>query len=45
MSGKTCVCIGTNIMSGDIVAKTQEGEIVRGPKTAFHLTPHTPSNV
>lgn len=35
MNGQSCVCIWYNIMTGDIVAKTSEGEIVRWGKQTF----------
>jgi cell fate regulator YaaT (PSP1 superfamily) len=35
MQGKQCMCIGNNIMTGDIVAKTQDGEIMRWAKGTF----------
>ena len=37
MNGLKCVCIWYNIMSWEVVAKTQEWEILRWQKTAFHL--------
>jgi hypothetical protein len=35
MNWQACVCIWYNIMTGDIVAKTSEWEIVRGAKQTF----------
>lgn len=37
MHDKQCVCIWHNIMTWDIVAKTQDGELLRWPKQSFHL--------
>lgn len=37
MNWQKCTCIWINIMSGDIVAKTQEWEIIRWQKSTFHL--------
>lgn len=37
MNGQKCVCIWYNIMNWEVVAKTQEWEILRWQKTAFHL--------
>lgn len=37
MNGQKCTCIWYNIMNGEIVAKTQEWEILRWQKSAFHL--------
>lgn len=45
MNGHKCMCIGYNIMSGEIVAKTQEWEIIRGQKTTFHLDPSVANHV
>ena len=43
MHGQTCTCIGYNIMTWDIVAKTQDWELLRWSKQNFHLA-STPSS-
>lgn len=37
MNDKQCICIWHNIMTGEVVAKTQDGELIRWPKESFHL--------
>ncbi len=43
MHGQSCTCIGFNIMTWDIVAKTQDWELLRWSKQNFHLA-STPSS-
>lgn len=40
-----CICIWYNIMNGEVVAKTQEWEILRWQKDTFHLDPLVPDHV
>lgn len=39
MNWQSCTCIGYNIMTWDIVAKTQEWELLRWAKQNFHKVP------
>lgn len=44
MNDTPCVCIGHNIMTGEVVAKSHEWELIRWPKEAFHLSAKPKAN-